>query len=262
MAAPTPDFTVERFGLDTSGRGLYMTRYAWAVWQAVLATPEVAPFAHLIVIVQGGFMTRNGGGASASAGYHDLAMCWDIRTWNLTKAQIDILIRALRKAGIAAWRRDLTSLHGGMDPHIHVTFGADKPGASGARSSWAGYLRNTNGLANGARDYEWRPSPLVLRPPASLFQEDYMATSAAEKSLAALRSEVKSLTELVEKSVSAEVRRDQAERERQRDRYKNLVSKIGGLADQLEGDAREKVLAVLRDEQDVTGADNPAATEA
>lgn len=261
-----PDFTVIQVGTDTSGRPLYMTRYAWAVWKAVLADLEVQPFAHLIVIVQGAFMSRViGGGADASAGYHDWAGCWDIRTWNLTKAQIDILIKALRRAGIAAWRRDLTALHGGMDPHIHVTFGDDKPLSGGAASSWSGYLRNENGLANGAKDYEWRPSPLVTKPPASLLEEDYMGTSKAEKDLAAIKATQAKIVDLLEagsttdqKRWAAERERDRADRERQSLRYQNLVSKIGGLADSLSIEDRAKVLAILRDENDVTGADNPA----
>lgn len=260
-----PDFTVIRVGSDTSGRDLFMTRYAWSVWLAVLATPAVAPFADRIVIVQGAFMARAGGGATASAGYHDLAGCWDIRTWNLTKAEVDILIRELRKAAIAAWRRDLTWLHGGMDPHIHVTMGADKPLTSGALASWNGYLHGTNGLASGRPDYEWRPSPLVKTPPASLFkQEDYMATSAAENQLAALRRRQERAIDLIwvslnndQKAWAEERERDRDERKRQSERYRRLVAKIGGLADQLPEEHRKLVLEILRDEEDVTGPDNP-----
>jgi hypothetical protein len=263
-----PDFTVIRVGTDTSGRALFSTRYMWQVWQAVLRDPDVAPFAHLIVIVQGAFMARAGGGAVASAGYHDLGGCFDIRTWNLTKAQVDILIKALRKAGIAAWRRDLSALHGGMDPHIHITAGWDKPLTQGAINSWNGYLRNQNGLASGRVDYEWRPSPLVTKPPASLFEEDYMATDAAKKDLAAIKANQAKIIDLLEGQASADVKRwtaererDRQERQRQSQRYSDLVSRLGGLADELSGDAREAVLAVLRAEQDVTGADNPAPTE-
>jgi hypothetical protein len=111
-----PGFTVRRRGTDTSGRPIYMTDFAWAVWQDVLADPAIAPFASRIVIVQGGFMTRVGGGAAASAGYHDDAGCWDIRTWNLTAAQQVALIWALRKRGVAAWRRAVATTSGGPRP--------------------------------------------------------------------------------------------------------------------------------------------------
>lgn len=253
-----PDFTVTRVGSDTSGRALFMTRYAWRVWRAALAQPEIAPFAENVVIVQGAFMTRAGGGASASAGYHDLAGCWDIRTWNLTTKQIDILIRALRKAGIAAWRRDLSSLHGGMDPHIHVTFGDDRPLTSGAADSWSGYLRNQNGLANDRPDYEWRPSPLVTTPPASLFKEDYMATDAGKAQLTRIEKAVTAVQKDLDRLQTAESRRYKADAAKNSARYKALVSKLGGLADQLAGEDRAKVLALLSDEEDVTGEDNPA----
>ena len=268
MTTPPRDFTVVRVGTDTSGRPLYSTRFMWAVWQAVLRDPEIKPFAHIIVIVQGAFMARAGGGAAASAGYHDLGGCFDVRTWNLNAFQINALIRALRRAAMAAWRRDYSYLHGGMDPHIHLTAGWDRPLTGGALASWNGYLRNQNGLASGRVDYEWRPSPLVTFPPATLFaEEDYMTTSAAEKRLSDLQTQVQHLTDLAEAQATADQRRwaaererDRAEKQRQRDRYRKLVAKIGGLVDDAEEGKVDvkKVLRLLAEEQDVTQEDNPA----
>ena len=259
----TPGFTVRLRGKDSSGRSILMTDYAWAVWQDVLEDPTVKPFAHLVTIVQGAFMARLGGGATASAGYHDLGGCWDIRTWNLTVAQQLALIWALRRRGIAAWRRN--AQWGGMDPHIHVVMGSDKPLASGAAVQWRQYLANQSGLSSGGRDYERRPSPLVTTPPASVFQEDYMATDAAQKDLAAIKASQAKIIDLLEADATADAKRWTAERERDRQerarqsqRYADLVAKIGGLADALSGDARDAVLKILREEQDVTGADNPA----
>jgi hypothetical protein len=54
------------------------------------AAPASPPFAHKIVIVQGGFMTRIGDAAGA-AGYHDDAGPEDVRTWNLTTEEQRIL---------------------------------------------------------------------------------------------------------------------------------------------------------------------------
>ena len=155
-----PNFTVKRYGLDTSGRGLWMTVYMHNWWEAVVKDLGFRP-----TIVQGAFMVRDGGGAAASAGYHDQAGCMDVRTWDLTAAQLDQLVRTCRKHGAAAWRRDKSAAHGGMDPHCHITLGTDRPLSAGAAASWRSYLNGRNGLANEAPDYEWRPKPLVKKPP-------------------------------------------------------------------------------------------------
>ena len=151
-------FTVQRYGTDSSGRPIYMTKYMHQWLQNVLARPRVKPFAHKVTIVQGAWMARAGGGAAASAGYHDGGGCLDFRTWNLTTTEVNHLIVAMRLEGAAAWRRD--AAHGGMDPHIHITLGGDKGMTSGALNSWNQYLNGYNGLASYGRDYEWRPSPI------------------------------------------------------------------------------------------------------
>lgn len=172
-----PDFSVVNYGTDTSGRSILMTKYMRDAHESVLADTTVKPFASDVTIVQGAFMSRLGGGAAASAGYHDLAGCIDYRTWNLTGAQLEAFIRAWRRRGGAAWRRDAT--HGGMDAHCHVTLGSDEPLAAGAKNSWQQYVAGENGLtgpSHGA-DYEWRPSPLVLRFTPSVQEDDDMQLS-------------------------------------------------------------------------------------
>src|SRR5690349_25142486 len=77
-------------------------------------------------IVQGGFMTRNGGGAADSCGAHDQGGCIDVRTRDLTEAQIDAWVRETRDHGGATYRRDLTPKHGGMDAHAHTTLAPDR----------------------------------------------------------------------------------------------------------------------------------------
>lgn len=162
---------VIRYGTDTSGRAIYMTTYMRDWWERVVDELGFTP-----TIVQGAFMTRVGGGASASAGYHDAGGCLDLRTWNLGASQIEDVIRTTRSLGAASWVRDQRH---GMDPHIHLLLGSDKPLASGAAYQWQQYLNGRDGLSGNGPDYHWRPSPLVTTPP----REDYLMTSAAEQKL-------------------------------------------------------------------------------
>ena len=160
-----PDFTVAPRGVDTSGRAILMSQFMADWWQACVDRLDWEP-----VIVQGAWMSRiPGGGASASAGYHDMGGCLDIRTHDLTTAKIDQLVRVLRRHGAAAWRRD--QQHGGMDPHLHLVLGTDADLASGAKAQWADYKAGGNGLTGDSAgpDYEWRPSPLVTTPPEEMF---------------------------------------------------------------------------------------------
>ena len=169
-----PDFTVEQFGTDPSRRTIWMTRYMHSVWRGILADPKVAPFASKLTIVQGAFMTKDGGSADASAHTHDDAGCIDVRTWNLTADELETFIRVARMHGWAFWRRDKD--HGGFKPHAHGVLGTDKPLHPEAQDQWEAYLGGKNGLASGRDDYEWRPDPLVHRPtPDQLVEEDDMA---------------------------------------------------------------------------------------
>lgn len=108
-----------------------------------------------------------GGGARASAGYHDKGGCLDLRTWDHTPEQAANLVRVLREWGAGAWRRD--ERHG-MDPHLHLVAGWDADLATGAATQWRQYLAGRDGLTSNGPDYEWRPTPLVTTPP-----EDDMA---------------------------------------------------------------------------------------
>ena len=159
-----PDFTVIRLGTDSSGRSIYATRYMAEWWEAVCDELGFTP-----VITQGAFMVRNGGGAAASAGYHDAGGCFDLRVWNLTSSQVEQTIRTLRRSGAAAWLRN--AQHGGFsDPHIHLVLGTDAPLAPGASYQWLNYLGGGDGM--GGSDYHERPRPLPTKPPASLLEDD------------------------------------------------------------------------------------------
>jgi hypothetical protein len=147
------DFTVVKHGVDTSGRAIYMTRYMQLWWEDYCEELGFAP-----IIVQGAFMTRNGGGADASAGYHDEAGCLDLRVWDRTEDEVAKMVRAGRRRAAATWVRD--ERHG-MDPHLHLVLGPDRPLASGAAYQWNQYVAGRDGLAGNGSDYHWRPSPLV-----------------------------------------------------------------------------------------------------
>lgn len=138
-------------GRDTSGRPIIMTRRMKAAFDAVVARAGISP-----VIVQGAFMASvAGGGAAASAGYHDLAGCIDTRTWNLTADQQAALLKVARSVGWAVWKRD--RVHGGMDEHMHWVL-LDEPNMT-AGAAWQEneYRAGRDGLAGQGSDYHWRP---------------------------------------------------------------------------------------------------------
>lgn len=148
------DFTVVKHGIDSSGRGIYMTRYMQLWWEEYCERLGYAP-----TITQGSFMTRNGGGATASAGYHDEAGALDLRVWDKTPEQRRRMVWVSRTMAGAAYLRD--QAHGGMEEHIHLTLGPDKPLDDGLVFQWHEYLDGRDGLASRGPDYHNRPSPIV-----------------------------------------------------------------------------------------------------
>lgn len=205
-----PDFTVRQRGTDTSGRAIFATDYMWSWWLDVCDALGFTP-----TVVQGAFMTRAGGGATESAGYHDAGGCFDLRTWDRTADEVERMVRVLRLHGAAAWRRD--ERHG-MDPHLHFVLGTDKPLAAGALDQWQDYIEGRNGLASNGPDYEWRPSPLVLTPP-----EDDMPYSPEQ------------LTKIVRDAVAAELDNYKAaERERYRKVREAIARRFDATDEQLD----------------------------
>lgn len=230
----------------------------WLAWQAVLRHPRVLPFAARVVAVQGAFMALVGGGASASAGFHDKAGCWDVRTWNLTAAEEQALWEVAALYGIHFWKRDKPAHMGGMDEHGHAITLWDGPLDSGAAHQRRQAITGRDGLARNGPDYMTRKTPLVLSYPAKLIEGDDMADAETQAQLDRIEAAQKATLAAIAAATDAEVRRDLKDRERQTKRYRALVAKIGGVADTLEGDARAAVLRVLAEEEDVTGPDNPA----
>lgn len=210
-----PDFTVRKYDIDSSGRPIYMTTFMADWWKQVTDELGFVP-----TIVQGAFMARAGGGATASAGYHDAAGCLDLRTWDRTPQEVERMVRVLREHGAAAWVRDARH---GMDPHLHLVLGADYPLAAGAAQQWRDYLAGLDGLASRGRDYHWRPDPIVTEPP----EVDPM--SAYEDNLKRIESKLDALLKQ-EKGErvrdKAEFDRDRADRQREQKRFQRLMEAV------------------------------------
>lgn len=167
------DFTVRQYGLDSSGRPIFMTAYMRRWWDGICAELGFEP-----TIVQGAWMVRAGGGAAESAGYHDGGGCLDLRTWDLSATQQQAVIHATRWGGAGSWIRGSKQ---GMDPHIHLVLGSDDDLSTGAAWQWLNYLHGGDGLSGDGRDYHDRPRPLVTEPPASLMEDDMAFTDWPQK---------------------------------------------------------------------------------
>lgn len=151
--------TPVRVGTDANGRPVLMSRRMRRQWRRLCRRLGFSP-----TILQGAYMAQAGGGADASAGYHDGGGCLDLRVWDLTASKQERLIRAGRAMGWAVWLRDQRH---GMDPHFHILLGCDVDKAYGASKQWTQYLNGRDGLASNGPDYHWRPDPLVTVPPPS-----------------------------------------------------------------------------------------------
>lgn len=284
-------FVVEQRGFDSSGRPLRNTKYMWAMWDALRERPRVKPFAWKLVMVQGAFMSWAGGGASASDGFHNLAGCNDIRTWNLTDTEISILIWESRQIALGAWRRDTSWRHGGMAEHCHWGQGGDRPLSPGAAISWSSYVNVGDGLAGSGGDYERRPSPMILTPPAYIFQEELTMDAEVRQAFlnvhdhitrirVGLEGDIDTLANAESARAIADRRRDRAAAEKAKTVAARVIAKLGNVQDAVaevdsklaSGDiagARERLALLakttnsdLKDDPDVDGVDNPAERNA
>lgn len=178
------DAIVTRIGTDTSGRGIFMSGWMKRCWDLAVADPRLDSIRSRIIVVQGSWMIKNGGGALDSAGYHDRGGCLDCRSREFTAAEMALFVLVMSEYGFQFWRRDAE--HGGMDPHLHGVFGSDYDLAPGAAEQVRELLLDPrgDGLAGSyGRDYEHRVTPIRTAPPADLLEEDYMATNEASQKL-------------------------------------------------------------------------------
>lgn len=267
------DFTVRRFGFDTSGRALYFTVAFWTVWSAALADPRLAALRSRIVVVQGAWMTRNGGGASASAGYHDQAGCIDVRTWNLTLDEQAVLWAVMDDYGIRFWKRGPAAAMGGMDEHGHGLAIWDRVLASGAAYQATQARAGRDGLAANRPDYMRREHAVLEQPPAHVFQEDYMSSSDAERKLDQILAGQTRLEKGLSTFRSNELQRDQRAAEKAKAVAARQIATLGAVVDALTevaqgddlaavqrrlGELKKLVVTALAADPDVDGADAPA----
>jgi len=88
-------------------------------------------------------------GVGASAGTHDGGGALDIRIRGYSTATADKMVKALRMAGFAAWRRGVGD---GFAPHIHAIGIGDRQATWGARQQVKEYFAGGDGLRGSRRD--------------------------------------------------------------------------------------------------------------
>lgn len=88
-------------------------------------------------------------GVAASAGTHDGGGALDIRISAYSKATADKMVKALRMAGFAAWRRGEGD---GFAPHIHAMAIGDRQETAIAKAQVREYFRGGDGLVGNRKD--------------------------------------------------------------------------------------------------------------
>lgn len=97
-------------------------------------------------VVQGSYTSR----VAASAGTHDGGGAIDLRTRDRSRQDVIKMVKAMRMAGFAAWKRGYGD--DSMDPHIHALAIGDRQLARGARAQVAEYFRGGDGLVGSKPD--------------------------------------------------------------------------------------------------------------
>jgi peptidoglycan hydrolase-like protein with peptidoglycan-binding domain len=88
-------------------------------------------------------------GVGLSAGTHDGGGVLDVRINSVPRATADKIVKALRMAGFAGWRRGVND---GLPPHIHAVAIGDRQASRAAKSQVAEYFRGGDGLRGNRRD--------------------------------------------------------------------------------------------------------------
>lgn len=238
-------------GVDSSGRQIHGTRQNFQFYDRL----NEGPAQGRLVIVQGSWSF-----ADSSAGTHSKAMCMDYRTWNLTAAVRQAVVRRGRDLMGTMWYR---TEEDGFDPHIHNNLIGDSPAAQAAVNQVASYRQGRNGLANNGFDRDpYRPTLIQDYE----YIEDRDMTPEEHRMLKRLHDGFFDFRR-------NELRRDEAERLREKERFSRQVTLLGNLADELTvimnrtsdtatrnqvKKVQERILTHLRDDPDVTEEDNPS----
>ena len=98
-----------------------------------------------LYITQGSYNSS----VSASAGTHDGGGALDISIRGYSTYNADQIVKAMRMAGFAAWRRGVND---SFAPHIHAIAIKDARASSGARYQVYEYFRSGDGLVGSRRD--------------------------------------------------------------------------------------------------------------
>lgn len=110
-----------------------------------------------LVITQGSY---NKGGVSASAGTHDGGGVVDLSVRELSKPQIDVILRAMKDIGFAAWYRP--DRPGTWSAHIHAVAIGCPDLAPIAKRQVTAFDAGRDGLASNKVDKTYRPKPAVV----------------------------------------------------------------------------------------------------
>ncbi len=101
-------------------------------------------------VVQGSYSTA----VAASGGTHDGGGALDVHTASYSQETVDDMVKAMRKAGFAAWSRGRG--FDSFDPHIHAIGIGDAQASYGAKAQVQMYFNGQNGLADYGRDPDAR----------------------------------------------------------------------------------------------------------
>lgn len=139
VKAPPADYRIVNFrGVKVDVRTRVMVERAESYMKKMGINSKLS-------LSQGSFNT----GVGASAGTHDGGGALDIRIGNFSSKTADNVVKALRMAGFAAWRRGVND---SFSPHIHAIAIGDKKAAPLAKRQVQEYLRGGDGLSGSRKD--------------------------------------------------------------------------------------------------------------
>lgn len=148
LACKKPSEDYSRFeinGHELNQRTFEMLQLAQILYDGIIdITGDAVTQGSYTSAVEASFGTHAGGGVV------DLSVMAP-GTYTILYEDIDILIKALRSAGFAAWYRDLDELYDGSPAHIHAVAIGDRELSLAAREQLAGpfgYFWGYNGLPN------------------------------------------------------------------------------------------------------------------